>query len=213
MIEFFLRGGIFLWPIGLLSVAALYLIVERAIYFLQSRPTPQIQQALTAFLGGEPPTSLEETLGSSIAPEATLARVGLDAQGADPGDAHRRLERSLLEVVTALEHNVAPLGSIANVATLLGLLGTVVGMIAAFIGMGGVATADMGGLTQGISQAMVTTAAGLGVAVPATFFHHVYANYVKRRTAELNVTTSELESLVVAVGDGAAVSDGAEQVR
>ncbi len=207
MIEFFLRGGVFLWPIGLLSVAALYLIVERAIYFLQSRPTPQIQQALTAFLGGEPPTSLEETLGSSIAPEATLARVGLDAQGADAGDAHRRLERSLLEVVTALEHNVAPLGSIANVATLLGLLGTVVGMIAAFIGMGGVATADMGGLTQGISQAMVTTAAGLGVAVPATFFHHMYTNYVKRRTAELNVTTSELESLV------AAVSDGAEQVR
>ena len=92
-------------------------------------------------------------------------------------------------------------------------------MIAAFIGMGGVATADMGGLTQGISQAMVTTAAGLGVAVPATFFHHMYANYVKRRTAELNVTTSELESLVAAVGDGAAVtdpaavSDGAEQVR
>ena len=199
MIEFFLRGGVFLWPIGLLSVAALYLIIERAIFFLQSRPTPQLEQALTGFLGGETPAGLEETLSASNAPEATLAQVGLQVGTADAGDAHRRLERALLEVVTDLEHNVAPLGSIANVATLLGLLGTVVGMIAAFIGMGGIATADMTGLTQGISQAMVTTAAGLGVAVPATFFHHLYANHVKKRIAELNVTTSELESLVVAV--------------
>jgi biopolymer transport protein ExbB/TolQ len=92
-----LRGGVFLWPIGLLSVAALYLIIERAIYFLQSRPSPRLQRALTEFLGGAAPTGLEETLGASIAPEATLARVGLDAEGADAGDAHRRLERALLE--------------------------------------------------------------------------------------------------------------------
>lgn len=200
MIEFFLRGGVFLWPIGLLSVAALYLIIERAIFFLQSRPTPQVHDMLNGLLAGESPSGLEVALNASIAPEATLVQVGLQAKEADAGDARRRLERALLEVVTALEHNVAPLGSIASVSTLLGLLGTVVGMIAAFIGMGGVATADMGGLTQGISQAMVTTAAGLGVAVPATFFHHLYANHVKKRIAELNVTASELESLVVSAG-------------
>lgn len=199
MIEFILRGGVFLWPIGLLSVGALYLIIERAIFFLQSRPAPQLQRALNDFLGGEPPVDLAETLAESSAPEAKLAQVGLLAEGADAGDAHRRLERALLEVVATLEHNVAPLASIANVATHLGLLGTVVGMIAAFIGMGGVATADLTGLTQGISQALITTAAGLGVAVPASFFHHLYANHVKKRIAELNVTTSELESLVVAV--------------
>lgn len=201
MIEFILRGGVFLWPIGLLSVAALYLIIERAIFFLQSRPAPPLERALGDFLGGEPPADLSETLAESNAPEAALAQVGLDAKGSEAGDAHRRLERALLEVVASLEHNVAPLASIANVATHLGLLGTVVGMIGAFIGMGGVATADMTGLTQGISQALVTTAAGLGVAVPASFFHHLYANHVKKRIAELNVTTSEIDSLVAAAAD------------
>lgn len=203
MIEFILRGGaFFLLPIGLLSVAALYLIIERAIFFLQSRPAPPLQRALDDLLGGAPPVDLRETLEESNAPEAVIARVGLDARGTD-ADAQRRLERALLEVVASMEHNVAPLASIANVATHLGLLGTVVGMIGAFIGMGGVATADMTGLTQGISQALVTTAAGLGVAVPASFFNHLYANHVKKRIAELNVTASELDSLVAGPAAGA----------
>ena len=197
MIEFLLQGGVFLWPIGLLSIAALYLIIERAIFFLQSRPGPQLQEALNRLLSSESQSGLEDVLSGSIAPEAVLAQVGLQVDGVDAGDFHRRLERTLMEVVKSLEHNVASLGSIANVSTLLGLLGTVVGMITAFIGMGGVATADMTGLTQGISQAMVTTAAGLGVAVPATFFHHLYANHVKKRITELNVTASEIESLVI----------------
>lgn len=204
MIEFILRGGaFFLLPIGLLSVAALYLIIERAIFFLQSRPAPPLQRALDDLLGGAPPVDLRETLEESNAPEAAIAQVGLDARGTDAGDAQRRLERALLEVVASMEHNVAPLASIANVATHLGLLGTVVGMIGAFIGMGGVATADMTGLTQGISQALVTTAAGLGVAVPASFFNHLYANHVKKRIAELNVTASELDSLVAGPAAGA----------
>ena len=200
MIEFLLQGGVFLWPIGLLSIAALYLIIERAIFFLQSRPGPQLQEALNRLLSSESQSGIEDVLSGSIAPEAVLAQVGLQVDGVDAGDFHRRLERTLMEVVKSLEHNVASLGSIANVSTLLGLLGTVVGMITAFIGMGGVATADMTGLTQGISQAMVTTAAGLGVAVPATFFHHLYANHVKKRITELNVTASEIESLVISAG-------------
>lgn len=206
MIEFILRGGgVFLAPIGLLSVAAVYLIIERAIFFLQSRPAPPLQRALDDLLDGTPPADLQQTLAASNAPEAVLVQVGLDAKGTDAGDAQRRMERALLEVVASMEHNVAPLASLANVATHLGLLGTVVGMIGAFIGMGGVATADMTGLTQGISQALVTTAAGLGVAVPASFFNHLYANYVKKRIAELNVTASDLDSLAAG---GAAPAPG-----
>ena len=198
MIEFIARGGVFLVPIGLLSVAALYLIIERGSYFLRSRPTPQVLASLNELLGGNQGEGSEQTLTDSRAPEARLARIGLLGSGGAAGDRRLRLERTLIGMVAELEHNVAPLAAIANVATHLGLLGTVVGMIAAFIGMGGVATADMTGLTQGISQALVTTAAGLGVAVPSSFFHHVYANYVKKRISELNVTVSELESLVPA---------------
>ena len=134
MIEFLLQGGVFLWPIGLLSIAALYLIIERAIFFLQSRPGPQLQEALNRLLSSESQSGLEDVLSGSIAPEAVLAQVGLQVDGVDAGDFHRRLERTLMEVVKSLEHNVASLGSIANVSTLLGLLGTVVGMITAFIG-------------------------------------------------------------------------------
>lgn len=201
MIEFIARGGIFLVPIGLLSVAALYLILERGFYFLRSRPTPQVLASLNELRSEDQVEGVEQSLINSRAPEAKLARSWLLSAGKDAGGPRLRLERTLIGIVAELEHNVAPLAAIANVATHLGLLGTVVGMIAAFIGMGGVATADMTGLTRGISQALVTTAAGLGVAVPASFFHHVYANYAKKRIAELNVTVSELESLVSTTPD------------
>lgn len=196
MIEFIARGGVFLVPIGAMSIAALYLIIERATYFLKSRPTSQVQASLTYILEKNGGPGIHDSLADSLAPEARLARAGLKYAGAATGDLRLRLERMLISIVAELEHNVTPLAAIANVATHLGLLGTVVGMIAAFIGMGAIATADMTGLTRGISQALVTTAAGLGVAVPSSFFHHVYANYVKKRISELNVIVSELESLL-----------------
>lgn len=199
MIEFISRGGVFLVPIGALSIAALYLIIERASFFLKSRPTPQVLASLNRILGDKDVDVIDDVLKRSQAPEARLVNVGLHPTFRKTFDPRLRLERTLLSIVTELEQNVGPLAAIANVSTHLGLLGTVVGMIAAFIGMGGVATADMTGLTRGISQALVTTAAGLGVAVPSSFFHHVYANYVKKRIAELNVTVAELEPLLSTV--------------
>ena len=189
----------FLVPIGALSIAALYLIIERASFFLKSRPTPQALASLNRILGDKDVDVIDDVLKRSQAPEARLINVGLDPTFRKNFDPRLRLERTLLSIVTELEQNVAPLAAIANVSTHLRLLGTVVGMIAAFIGMGGVATADMTGLTRGISHALVTTAAGLGVAVPSSFFHHVYANYVKKRISELNVTAAELEPLLPTV--------------
>ena len=199
MIEFISRGGVFLIPIGALSIAALYLIIERASFFLKSRPTSQVLVSLNRILDNKDVEIIDDALIGSPAPEARLVNAGLQSTFEETIDPRLRLDRTLISIVTELEQNVAPLAAIANVATHLGLLGTVVGMIAAFIGMGGVATADMTGLTRGISQALVTTAAGLGVAVPSSFFHHVYANYVRKRISELNVTFSELESLLFTV--------------
>jgi len=97
-------------------------------------------------------------------------------------------------VIHDMERFLSPLGTIAAITPLIGLLGTVVGMIEVFSvivsGEGASRTADLAG---GISQALVTTAAGLTVAIPALMFHR----YFQRRVEDITVRMEEQASQVV----------------
>ena len=139
--------------------------------------------------------ALTVDLGRNRSPEARViaAALGSGSQLARP-DHRRRLDYVVLKEINALERHVPYLQSIANIATLLGLLGTVIGMIAAFVNMRASGSADLTVLSGGIAQALITTAAGLTVAIPSTLFHHLFANHVQRTVARLNIAVSELNA-------------------
>ena len=111
---------------------------------------------------------------------------------------HEQVRSRLQEAATAVIHDMerflSPLGTIAAIAPLIGLLGTVVGMIEVFAvivsGNGASRTADLAG---GISRALVTTAAGLTVAIPALMFHR----YFLRRVEDITVRMEEQSGQVV----------------
>ncbi|MCI6322251.1 MotA/TolQ/ExbB proton channel family protein, partial [Treponema porcinum] len=94
-------------------------------------------------------------------------------------------------VVPRFEHLLTPLGTISNIATLLGLLGTVTGNIKAFgvLGAGGT-MGDPAILAGAIAEALVTTVAGLIVSIPSVIFYNYFISRVNRRIAEMenNVT-------------------------
>ena len=97
-------------------------------------------------------------------------------------------------VVPQLEHYLTPLGTIANISTLLGLLGTVTGNIKAFgvLSAGG-SMGDPAALAGAIAEALLTTAAGLCVSIPAFIFHNYFVSRVNRRIAEMeSMVTSAL---------------------
>ena len=194
MMSLILQGGFLLVPIVLLSLAAVYLIFERSLYYWQRREREaDLTAAVVARLEQTSVRALSVDLGGNHSPEARViaAALGSGRQLAR-ADHRRRLEHAVLKEIAALERHVPYLQSIANIATLLGLLGTVIGMIAAFLNMRASGSTDLTVLSGGIAQALITTAAGLTVAIPSTLFHHLFANHVQRTVARLNIAVSEL---------------------
>ena len=90
-----------------------------------------------------------------------------------------KIEEKAIEVKYSLERNLTMLGTLATISPLLGLLGTVVGMITAFTGLTETSGANPDLLAAGISQALITTAFGLLIAVPGLVLHKYFEQKIK----------------------------------
>lgn len=116
-------------------------------------------------------------------------------RGEDAIIAH--MEERMSEVVPALEKRIGALWSLANIATLVGLLGTISGLIKSFAAVAFAEPAQKAALlSRGISEAMYNTALGLGIAVLCMFFHLVLHSWAKKIRHDLERTTMRLENLL-----------------
>ena len=194
MVTLIVQGGVLLIPILLLSLAAVFLIVERALFYWQQRASgAESAEAVLKLLTHTPAQQLAPALRRGRSPQARVIAAALErGRRLADTDQRRTLDHLVLAEIAALERYVPYLQNIANVATLLGLLGTVVGMISAFVGMRSTGSTDLTILSGGIAQALVTTAAGLAVAIPSTLCHHLFVHHVQRTVARLNIAVSEI---------------------
>lgn len=111
------------------------------------------------------------------------------------------MEERMSEVIPELEKRVAVLWTLANLATLIGLLGTITGLIKAFGAVAHAAPAQRSALlSAGISEAMWNTALGLGIAVTCMFFHMIIHGMVKRIKQDMERSTMKLENLLLLKG-------------
>ena len=169
-----------MYPILLLSVVALGVIIERAVALRASR----------VFRGRESEMPVGWS-GPGDLPEAGEDPVGrlLDAARRDCAGGRETLEAAVESggkaAVRELERGLALLEIIATVSPLLGLLGTVSGMVRIFSVLGRVATPQYTDLATGISEALYTTVAGLVVAIPALVAHQVFSRRVETFAARL----------------------------
>lgn len=107
------------------------------------------------------------------------------------------MEERMGEVVPALEKRIGMLWSLANIATLVGLLGTISGLIKSFAAVAFAEPAQKSALlSRGISEAMYNTALGLGIAVLCMFFHLILHGWSKKIKLDLERTTMRLENLL-----------------
>ncbi len=169
-------------PIGLCSVAALAIIIERCIRLSRARvlPAEVLPEAIKVLK-----TGAAAGLGKS-----DLARVlasGLEASTKSTSEMREVLDEAIEAAELRLERFLTWLGSIAAISPLLGLLGTVLGMIEVFSELMDASGAEVPSLAGGISEALVTTAAGLSVAIPSLLFN----NHFERRVAWF---TTEMEA-------------------
>ncbi len=186
----FTKGGIVMPVILVASVVALAFAVERGVALRSTVQLPgglRDETVLRLSRGGEGPASalLKER-------EGTLARTLLAALGRS-GDGRSGMEEAAAaeayRALYELRRNTRPIGIVASVAPLLGLLGTVFGMIKAFDRVSGGGLGRSQDLARGIAEALLTTGAGLVVAIPALVVYH----YFRARTEDI-VRRSETEA-------------------
>jgi biopolymer transport protein ExbB len=188
MLEIVQSGGWLMVPILLCSVIAAAISVERLWTLQRARITPKnlLAQVWSALKNNEMDAQrLRDLRASSPLGQVLAAGVGNAKRGREV--MKEAMEEVASQVSHDLERYLTSLGIIASISPLLGLLGTVVGMIKVFTALMLEGAGNANVLAGGISQALITTAAGLSVAIPAIMFHRFFL----RRVDELVVTMEQ----------------------
>ena len=199
MWELVKSGGWMMLPIILCSIAAAGIIAERLWTLRPSRITPpHLLGQVWMWIKEKKLTNdkLKELRANS--PLGQILAAGLANSKHGREIMKECIEEAAARVIHDLERYLTALGTIAAVAPLLGLLGTVLGMIEIFSAFMGSGMANAPQLAGGIAKALITTAAGLFVAIPAVFFHR----YLMRRVDELVVGMEQEAIKLVEVVQG-----------
>jgi biopolymer transport protein ExbB len=191
VLELIKAGGLLMWPIMICSVISLAIIIERFWSLQQKRITPKHLVAQVwqwAKVGHLDKKRIQDLRASS--PLGRILAAGLVNRSHEREVMKESIEEVGRHVAHSLERFLNTLGTIASISPLLGLLGTVIGMIKVFAVITTHGVGDASILAEGISEALLTTAAGLSVAIPTLMFHR----YFRGKVDEL-VMTMEQEAL------------------
>jgi biopolymer transport protein ExbB len=189
----------------ILSVWSLYVTVERLIMFRKARRQSLLfaKQATEHLKNDRPQAAIDAAMKY---PQSHLARVvsaGLqsfqyESQTSPLSEvevveaASRAVERATLLTTSDLKRGIGSLATIATITPFIGLFGTVIGIINAFHGMALTASAGIGAVSAGIAEALVATAFGLAVAIPAAWMFNYFTNVLERLQIEMSNSASEL---------------------
>ncbi len=208
IVNFFKQGGAFLYPIALVWVIGLVIAVERFIYLTKvGGGNKSFWSELQPLLEGG---RFKEALVAATASDTALAQVMRYGLSRIPGsrrrdDVEKAMEESLIEIIPRLEQRTHYLATMANIGMLMGLLGTVIGLINAFAAVAQSNPAEKASLlAASISVAMNNTALGLVVAITLLLSHM----YLETKTTEL---TDSLEVATVKVMNALYESQQAQQ--
>jgi biopolymer transport protein ExbB len=197
MIDLIVKGGPVMAPILLCSVISLAIIVERCLSLRRHR-----------ILKYDILQRIEELLRDRKIPEATtlckrypssMTRILLAAilnHDKTRPEIKEIIEDAGRHEVPVLERYLAVLGTIASISTLLGLLGTITGMIKTFNVIAALGYGHPEALAGGISEALITTAAGLSVAIPTLVLHNYFASKVDTLVVEMEKTSLRILNIL-----------------
>jgi biopolymer transport protein ExbB len=210
MLQFLEQGGLVLWILMALMALTICLIIERLLYFkkitvdeakLYKRVKVTIEKG-----------HIEEALAiceQNMSPFAALLKTGIENR-----DYPRTIQKEFLEDAAAqeeprLEKNIATIGTIANIAPLIGLMGTVIGTMRSLgvLGKFG-AISDPSVLASGLSEALINTVGGIIVAVFAVIFHNYLTNKVNNLILKLE---GQVNTLILMINKSKTAWSGEER--
>ena len=197
MTDFIIAGGPFMWPLLACSVLIITISFER-LWFLQNRlvsPNGLTNQLLNLFNKNLINEKQSQEI-SQLSSLGFLLVACINYKDLPRENLESKIEEKAIEVKYNLERNLNMLGTLATITPLLGLLGTVVGMITAFTGLSEISGANPDILATGISQALITTAFGLFIAVPGLVLHKYFEQKVTYLLISLQVEVSRFIDVI-----------------
>jgi len=178
MLEYFLKGGIIMWPILLCSIVSFTIIIERLLFFRSIRINPFLIQKFLQLVS-EKQIDKAKKLAENMSEILRTIFVKSLEQYYSPNFSNI-VEDLAEQEIPKLERFLPLLAAVASISTLLGFTGTVTGMIKAFEAIANAGYASPQVVAKGIAEALITTAAGLIVAIPTIAFYHYFTYRVNR---------------------------------
>jgi len=214
LVDFIIKGGFFMWPLLAVSFLVVIISIERYLayrfrYAIDGRKLfNQVKKYMAA---GDTHRALETCRQYSLVPLAQVLGAGLSHSKQSIDDIDVAMEAEALHHVPQINDRLGYLSILANIATLLGLLGTVSGLIASFSAIGVEGGADKGMLlASGISIAMYTTAFGLIIAIPTLLIHHFLSSHANRLIDDIQHYAAELKRFIQRSRSGVSLDDEIE---
>ena len=185
IVNFFKQGGVFLYPIAAVFVLGLAVAIERFIYLTRvSSGNRRLWDELSPLIAAGNIRGAMQVAEKTDSALSTIMRYGMSriSTARRREDIEKAMEESLIEVIPRLEKRTHYLATLANIGMLMGLLGTVIGLINAFAAVAAVNPSEKAALlSASISVAMNNTALGLGLAITLLLCHM----YLETKTTEL----------------------------
>ena len=186
MLEILFSGGWLMIPILMCSVLSLAISLERAVSLRRKNVPPEdLMSSIWLWIKSDQMSDQRRQDIASESPLGTIIIAGLESASLSRGRMQEAIQEAADRVVHELERNLTALGTIAAISPLLGLLGTVIGMIKVFSAIMLEGSGNTAVLAGGISEALITTAAGMFVAIPTLIFHRYFHRKVDSLVLEM----------------------------
>jgi biopolymer transport protein ExbB len=200
------KGGPAMWILLLMSIVAVAIVIERLFFFAtQHSDTKGLLRAIGQRIAADDLPGAVKLCRQNKGMLPKILEFGLQRGEKNRADITDALSIALMENLNSLERNLAVIGTIAVIAPFVGLFGTVLGIIRAFddIALKGNSTPAV--VAAGVSEALITTAAGLFVAVTAVVFFNYFKTRIKGYNQEMIVASNQLAEMLHFHNTGASI--------
>jgi len=192
--EWLQLGGVVMWILLGFSIIALAVVVERFINLRRAgiNVNEFLAKVRKALIVNRSIREAIKVCEEYRGPVASIMKAGLLKYGQPKEDVEKTIENAALYEMSRLEKFLVVLATIANVAPLLGFLGTVTGMIKSFDALAEAGLSNPGLVAIGIKEALYTTAGGLGVAIPTQLMYNYFMSRINRFVRDIETSTNML---------------------
>jgi biopolymer transport protein ExbB len=194
LLSIFLKGGYLMWPILLCSILGLTVIIDRYIVLRKTKINiPAFTVRIRGLIKKKDISGAISHCMEEKSPVANIIRKGLKKYRLGHERVKEAIENAGRQEISKLEKGLSVLATIAGIAPLLGFLGTVTGMIQAFMRIEDLAgSANPSDLAGGIWEALITTAFGLIVGIPALAFYNYFLSAVKKIVGDMETVANDV---------------------